>query len=499
MFRRDFLRSLGLLGAVAAIPTGVANAAEHSAKSLNPVELITLKGKVHEGRKGIAGVIVSDGINCTQTDKNGFYKLLSNKTAEFVHISIPAGFQIEHEKGIASFYRAINKGEKVFTANFELKKLAVDSDDKHRFAVWADPQIMNRRDADLLISTTAPDLAELAKNYSDQPFHGICCGDLVFDKHELFADYKQAVALTGVPFFQVLGNHDMDYENVRSDEFSAVTFKQHFGPTYYSFNRGKAHYVVLDNVFSIGAGKRYIGYLTESQLSWLEKDLALVPKDSLVIVVMHIPSDTAEKKRLGLKEENIVSVLSNRKQLYKILEPFNTHIISGHTHWNENVIINECLMEHNLGTACGAWWAGPCCGDGTPAGYGVFEVNGTQLSWYYKSTGKDKNYQLEVYNKGYHKKYPDELLVNVWNWDEHWKVEWLEDGKEKGALTRITDYDPLALELYDGPTLPAMRKWVEPIITDHLFTLKPSVTAKEIVVKVTDRFGTVYTSKKVVS
>ena len=31
-----------------------------------------------------------------------------------------------------------------------------------------------------------------------------------------------------------------------------------FGPTYYSFDRGRVHYVVLDNVFYLSRG--YVGY-----------------------------------------------------------------------------------------------------------------------------------------------------------------------------------------------------------------------------------------------
>jgi hypothetical protein len=37
--------------------------------------------------------------------------------------------------------------------------------------------------------------------------------------------------------------------------------------------------------------------------------------------------------------------------------------------------------------------------------------------------------------------------------------------------------------------------WVEPIETDHLFAAVPSASAKSITVKVTDRFGNVYTEK----
>ncbi|UKJ08611.1 calcineurin-like phosphoesterase C-terminal domain-containing protein [Solitalea lacus] len=491
MFRRDFLKNMGLLGAVASLPTVLVNAATTKG-SLNDIAAITLKGRVLEQGKGVGGVAVTDGINIVLTDTKGNYQLLSNKTAQFVYISTPSGYKIEHIDWVASFYKPIEKSGAVFNADFNLTKLT-KSDHKHQFVVWADPQIQSRSDADQLLNTSAPDLRELVKNYGeDALFHGIGCGDLVFDRFELFADYKKAVAISGIPFFQVLGNHDMDLEGVRSDEQSSATFKQQFGPTYYSFNRGKIHYVVLDDVFFVGAKKKYIGYITENQLSWLEQDLKNVPHGSTVMVALHIPTDSGDKRRNGLMEESMGGVVVNRQQLYNILEPYNVHILSGHTHWNEHVIVNDKLMEHNHGTVCGAWWSGPFCGDGTPNGYGVYEVDGDNVKWYYKSTGKSKDYQLMVHAKGAYKEYADSIMANVWNWDPKWKIEWLEDGVLKGEMQRITGYDPLTVELYQGPAIPAYHKWVEPIKTDHLFIATPSSGAKSITVRATDRFGNVY-------
>ena len=144
-----------------------------------------------------------------------------------------------------------------------------------------------------------------------------------------------------------------------------------------SFNRGKIHYVVLDDVFFIGEAKKYIGYLPETQLQWLEQDLALVKPGTTVVVSLHIPTNTGAARR-GKKEESISGVVSNRKQLYKILQPYKVHIMSGHTHYNEKWEEGN-IMEHNHGTVCGAWWTGPICGDGTPNGYGV-RVDGAEIS-----------------------------------------------------------------------------------------------------------------------
>ncbi|MCU7548305.1 calcineurin-like phosphoesterase family protein [Chitinophagaceae bacterium LB-8] len=489
MQRRNFLKNFGLAGAVFTVPAAVVNAATPRKKQNVDVTNLTLKGRVHSNGKGIAGVAVTDGLNVTTTDKNGNYELLSSNTAEFVYISIPSGYAFPHEKGIAKFFYPINQKDGVFKSDFSLEKLTVD-DRKHNFVVWADPQIISEKDATLLKTQSAPDLAELVKSYPKGTlFHGIGCGDLVWDHFELFDDYKQAIEISTVPFFNVIGNHDMDID-ARSDEASSRTFKQQFGPTYYSFNRGEIHYVVMDDVFFVGTAKKYIGYLTENQLRWLEQDLAFIKPGSTVVVNVHIPTNTGAARRNG-KEEEMGGTVSNRKQLYKMLAPFKAHIMSGHTHvsekWQEGSII-----EHVHGTVCGAWWTGPICSDGTPNGYGVYEVDGSELKWYYKSTGKERGHQLRVYPKGKLNTNPDEIIANVWNWDPQWKVEWYEDGMLKGKMEQRTTLDPWAVELYAGEDMPKKHKFVEPTITDHLFFAKPSAGAKEIKVVATDRFGNIF-------
>jgi C terminal of Calcineurin-like phosphoesterase len=144
---------------------------------------------------------------------------------------------------------------------------------------------------------------------------------------------------------------------------------------------------------------------------------------------------------------------------------------------------------------CGAWWTGPICTDGTPGGYGVYEVDGPALRWYYKAVGHDRAHQLRVYPKGSVPARPDEVVANVWNWDPEWKVIWFEDGISKGPMQQATALDPLAVELHAGPNLPAKHKWVEPTLTDHLFFAKPSAGAREIRVEAVDRFGTTYTER----
>jgi hypothetical protein len=356
-------------------------------------------------------------------------------------IILPSGYQFPHNYGIANFYATIDASKKEQVVDFALEPLA-QTDDRHAFIIWGDTQIWDKEDARQLNEVSAPETRKVIESLGNQPVHGMSLGDLVFDKFELFPDYKAAVAKTGVPFFQVIGNHDMDL-GVRSDEGSDKTYREQFGPTYYSFNRGKLHYVVLDNVFNIRPSRGYIGYIPENQLAWLEKDIEAVPAGSTVVVCLHIPTKTGAAKRAGLREESPAGNNTNRDVLYKMLKPFNAHIMSAHTHVSENWVEGN-LMEHNTATVCGAWWSGPVCSDGCPPGFEVYQVDADKLSWYYHPMRGKKEDQLRLYAPGKSADKPKHVVANVWNWDPGWKVEWWQDGTAMGAMLQFVGQDPLA-------------------------------------------------------
>lgn len=466
MNRRLFIQKFGLLGGGL-----LASLHSYSFSFLSKGE--TIKGRVSDGRKGLANVVVSDGYSVVLTDKKGNYSIKAHEKATSVWLSTPAGYEFLAEKSIARHYHQL-ANDTVY--DFKLKRLN-KNDDQHQFILWADPQVRNKKDVKQMMASSVPDtIAVIQSMGSDALVHGICVGDIVWDFHEYFADYDKAVALMGIPFFQTLGNHDMDYRK-GGDETSDVTFKATYGPTYYSFNRGKAHYVVMDNVRYLGVEREYDGYFTEDQLLWLAKDLAHVPKDQLLIINVHIP---------------VYNSVKNNKDFYAVLEGFkNVHVMSGHTHYNANNITNG-IFEHNHGTVCGAWWTGPICEDGTPRGYGVYEVDGTELKWYYKSTGEAKEKQLSLHIEKLNGQ--TRMIANVWNWDPAWKVAYSLDGKPMGELKNEIGYDPLSVTLYKGDQLPAGRHFPEPHETDHLFVAHFEPAVKQVSVVATDRFGHQYTA-----
>ncbi|WP_100627086.1 calcineurin-like phosphoesterase C-terminal domain-containing protein [Algoriphagus formosus] len=490
--RRDFLKSLGLSSAAwLSLGTSVLADPLPSRRLLNPFSAIRLRGKVSASGKGLSGVVVSDGRTIVLTDGNGEYELISSNDREFVFLSIPSGYQIEKQaNGSAAFFQRIIPNQSDQTCSFNLTPNAA-SDENHHFLLLSDTQIQDDYEAGQLLSTSIPDVQQTIARLNDPNTFGIGCGDLVFDRLELFKEYNQGIAATGIPFFQVIGNHDMNF-GVRSDEGTATTFKGHFGPTYYSWNRGEVHYVVLDDVFYLGVGTKYIGYIPEEQLAWLEQDLALVEKGKTVVVSLHIPTYTGAVQRYP-DRDTLGGTVSNREHLYRLLEGYNAHILSGHTHFNDNMIMGH-VYEHCHGTVCGAWWSGPICHDGTPSGYAVYEAKGSELKWQYKGTGLSIEEQFRVYPKGYHPDFQDFVSVNCWNYDSAWELSWYENGIKVGSPEKIMAKDPWSMELHSGPELPARRKWVEPQLNDHMFFFQPT-NSENLVFEAKDRFGRVYSKK----
>jgi hypothetical protein len=471
MQRRKFIKNISLL--LGGLIATTANPFTAFALQKNKV-----RGRVLHKGQPLNAVVVSDGYTVLCTDREGRFEFDLHADADTVFISTPAGFAFQHEKGVARHYQPVRKLKKKDEIIFELVKLEQD-DQEHQFIIWADPQVKNKKDVQKMMEESVPDVQKLvAAAGAGTLIHGITVGDIVWDELEYFEDYNKAVEKMGIPFFQVLGNHDMDFRK-GGDETSDDTFIDVYGPTYYSFNRGKVHYVVLDDVRYLGRERDYDGFITEHQLNWLKKDLSFVPKENLVVLCLHIP---------------VHSGVKNNTDLYQILGDRQVHIMSGHTHYHLNNIQNN-IYEHNHGTVCGAWWTGPICVDGTPNGYGVYKVKGTELSWHYQATGQKADYQMKIHVSDLDAA-RKQVLVNIWNHDPAWKQEYFVDGVSKGSLPQIEGFDPDAFRTMFGPDLPKPRGFAEPHKTRHLFSANIPATAKEIKVVATDRFGKTFTEIK---
>lgn len=463
---------------------GVTNPGLNARACLKPEELT---GKVLCEGNAVANVIVTDGYTCVKTSGDGSYSILKNPEARFVYISVPAGYMTGSDSTIPRFYKQIEDGISAY--DFSIRKNP-KGDKKHIVFVQSDVQVTSE-DELCMYDAVVKDLKDHARGYSRYDCFGIDCGDIVGDSPRLFPSYIDHVSPLQFPVYRAIGNHDMSYYG-RTHETSTATFEKYFGPSYYSFNKGNAHYIILDNNFFIGRDYFYMGYVDETTFRWLEQDLANVPEGSLIFIITHIPTRlTPDKKAFEYNFFSLAEQTTNAGALHDMLKPYNAHIISGHMHYNLNVQFNDSLLEHNTAAVCGTWWQLDVCLDGAPRGYAVYEVDGNDVKWYYKGAGYDKSYQFRAYPTDSSKEYPSDIIANVWNYDPQWKVEWFENGRNMGEMVKFTGYDPYASTLCADKSK-VKYSWISPATTEHLFRATPENPKSKIEILVTDRFGNKY-------
>ena len=93
----------------------------------------------------VAGAVVSDGLNCTQTDSDGRYTLTSDlENRHFIMLSVPAEYEIPARHSLPIPFKRIPRYVETFTADFVLEPRK-ESSDHHTLIVQGDPQIKGKR------------------------------------------------------------------------------------------------------------------------------------------------------------------------------------------------------------------------------------------------------------------------------------------------------------------------------------------------------------------
>lgn len=502
---------------------------------------MTIKGTVYAAGTGLANVVVSDGVEVTKTDQNGIYYLPSKKNKNFVFISIPSGYEVDTSNTILPvFYKSFTaNANTVETADFELKAV---NNDKHVILALGDMHLANRNnDITQFQNGFLTDAGKTITKYKNEGYkvYALTLGDMTWDAYWYennyrFGQYLDLMKTINVPVFHTMGNHDND-PFVNADWQAESSFRATLGPTYYSFNVGKVHYIVLDNIQYINdkgaqgvlGDRNYNGVIIADQIEWLKKDLATIAdKSTPIVIAMHIQLNNSPT--LSGQNETATLRLNNSTEFINTLNGFtDVNVITGHTHVCYAYENSTSLMEHNSGAICATWWwtgkngyaGNHICKDGTPGGYGIWKFNNRNYQWLYKSIGYEENYQFRAYDLNkihitaakyapntteakllpYTSGYAtpntnNEILVNVWGFDKKWKVEILENGSPL-TVTRVRALDPLHIISYEALRLNAGADPTEDFVTTnstHLFKAKAASPTSPIEIRVTDRFGTIY-------
>ena len=494
-------------------------------QELEQKEGYNIYGMVSCDGVGVPGVVVSDGVEVTVTDEKGAYYLKSNEYHRTVFMSVPAGYEAVSEGVLPKFHRVVDgNSASVERADWNLVK--VDNDD-HIVYVLGDMHLANRtNDLNQFASFTDELNKQVYYNDSKRQY-AITLGDMTWElywydnAYDLYS-YVRTIneSLSGLQVYHTIGNHDHDMATA-GDLTTVDAYKNAVAPTYYSFNIGNNHYVVLDDILckndgTGGTGRDYSVSLTVDQLNWLRKDLSYVDKSKNIVVTMHAQMYDADGKvRVSGLEE--------------ILKGYNVHVMTGHSHemWNNDFTSTKGIYHHNSGAVCATWWwTGKytpglgVCPDGSPAGYYMYEMTGNNIKWRFKPIGKDFSYMFRSYDRNeaivsaavhapnadaghasaFNKSASDwnsgstanYVYINVFDYDPSWKIVVTENGN-KLDVKPVETKDPLHLISYEamrrnvnaGPTFPSEN------VKTHMFRVQASSPTSTLEIKVTDRFGNI--------
>ena len=501
----------------------------------------TVYGVVSTADGPVPGVVVSDGVEVTVTNEQGIYQLQSDKEWGYVFISVPAGYEVPAEGVLPQFYKMM-KGDASTAERVDFSLTAVDGQDDYKVLVLGDMHLANRTGDLKQFMEFTSDLNAYRALHQQEKMYAIALGDMTWDLYWYSNSYALPEYLNtinsqvkGLQIFHTIGNHDYDYK-ATNDRDAESRFMDYIAPTYYSFNLGKVHYVVLDDIdcsnYDGTTSRDYEKRVSTGQLSWLAKDLSHVDKSVPLVVVMHAqvfyPSQTD-----GFKVDHDVL---NTTQLLNVLDGYKVHFITGHTHMNYNVTPDDAVTggrevyEHNTGAICGSWWWSGyltpgvhLSPDGTPGGYAIWSVNGTDMEWMYKATGWTEDYQFRSYDlnnvhfsladvpqmpagvpasvKKEYMKYVDaypenqdnEVLINVWNWNPRWTLKVTDENGNTLTPEEVWAYDPLhvaamSVKRFNSSTLTSTPSFITEKFP-HFFKVKAADADVDLTITVCDEFG----------
>ena len=374
-----------------------------------------------DDEQGVKGVLVSNGEYCRSTNGSGEYNLPWE--GSLVFITTPKDFM-----PTGQWYAGITSGDFDFGLRHTPEKASSD----FTFVQMTDLHLDQEHAA--AFGELIAELNETA------PAFVVATGDLVaegngatvVEAEQWFDVYENGASSLTMPLYNAVGNHDVI--GIYSDEVAATDpgygeglFISRFGPTYYSFDWGQYHCIVLDPNDLVDGKQVY--QISASQLQWLKDDLKR-RKSAPLLIFFHEP--TASWK--------------NRAEFLEVLNGQSARLFCGHLHQDIMTDATD-VSEQITGAACGEWWHG-ANPDGEPAGYRIVSVKGDEVDSLYKGTGDERTIDpgLDPIVNG-----QVDLAIKIYSMN----------GPVSSEVTyQVDDGEPIAMAIDDGqPWATATASW----------------------------------------
>ena len=483
-------------------------------------------GARDRGEWGVRGVAVSNGREVVRTDWRGRYRIPVGRDG-VIFVIKPRGYATPlDENGLPRFYYLHKphgspegldfpgvepSGPLPETIDFPLTRRR--EPERFRALLFGDTQPYTLEEVDFLVRDVVEPLVG-----ADVAF-GMTLGDLVGDDLSLFEPLSRSVGRIGVPWYNVMGNHDMNYR-AASDAHADETFERVFGPPTYAFQVGRVHFVLLDDVIYAGwddEKERPGGYeagLRDAQIEFVRNYLEGVSRRDLVVLAMHIPLDLFDAYAHRCRA--LFEALAGHPHTLSLSA--HTHMQYHHFFTEEDGVAPGRTHHHlNQATTSGSWWLGALdevglphatMRDGAPNGYSILSFDGNTYRAEFRAARRPADYQMNVMVPTAVRAEDaarTEVIVNVFAGSERSTVEMRlgPDGAWQ-SLERMERVDPLYVELWERDQRRESRPdyaLPAPEASRHLWVgalpANPARGTMRLEVRTRDMFGQVYTANRI--
>ena len=353
--------------------------------------------------------------------------------------------------------------------------------------VVGDPQPQTEAQIVDLERNIIPEIGAIVEEYksSGYPTAILLTGDVVWDTMEYLPRVKALFEELGVPVYAVIGNHDHDRAINGNEPLAESHYIETFGERYYTFTMGDTRLFALDNIDYENYDSYSIG-ISREQLRWLRRELRQLDDKRRIAILMHAP---AVDYRTG-------EVLPYAKRLIRLAKGRELHFVTGHRHRHATADITATTIEHSVAQVNGNLWFAPMCSDGTPRGVLCIEERDDVWMWQHRLLGEPTNKALIVWQESETKNYEDNIIAKVIGWDKMWRVEWMENGENRGAMEHIEICDPGYMHYveheaqYEDIIMQRLRRSAHP--NKGYFICRRTKPNSHISIIATDRFGRQY-------
>lgn len=379
-----------------------------------------------ENEPGIAGVLISNGLDVVRTDNQGRYQIPVRPDMDLTVVQ-PSGWQVPVDHRMVPQFSYIHKpggsstelrfgglpdtGPAPAEINFPLRPSPVQGD-QFVCAAIGDSQTYSNGELSQFRDSAIADLLRMDLAGNDCMLY---LGDVVGDDLSLLERLLEIGSAVGVPQWLALGNHDIDFD-ASSDADSADSWRRIYGPSYFAYQIAEVIFVVLDNIvypcgpedlrmpgreFCVESQRPvYNVRVNDTQLQWLENLLAHIPDDQLVVLAHHGPMASFYGANSAQHQDDATATI------HELVRGREALSLSGHTHtlenmapgesyagWKEQINVDTLPFRHIVaGAASGHWWQGDFNIDGdsqalqrmgAPKGVLMLEFDGADYEEFY--------------------------------------------------------------------------------------------------------------------